>query len=187
MPTANERKALWFLAVVALSGSAVRLWRANAGPPTSSESAGLVQQIQRVDSAAAARLNRAAGPRKARKGAAAETKTERPPVAAQIQPPFRVPELTPPIDLDRATQAEIESLPGIGPALAKRIVDRRDSSGAFGGFGALCEVRGVGPALAERLRPLVTFTGPRRPLSDTCAGALKKPRKTPVARDRKPR
>lgn len=82
-----------------------------------------------------------------------------------------------PIDLDRATVEEIEALPGIGPALAKRIVATRDSAGSFGSMDALCTVRGVGPKLAERLRSLVTFTGPRRPLIDACGAPDRAARK----------
>jgi competence protein ComEA len=81
------------------------------------------------------------------------------------------------VDLDRASIAQIEGLPGIGPALARRIVAHRDSAGSFGALEAVCEVRGVGPRLAERLRPLVTFTGPRRPLIDACGSPGKTPRK----------
>jgi competence protein ComEA len=67
------------------------------------------------------------------------------------------------VDLDRASAAEIERLPYVGPALARRIVADRDSLGAFGGTAALGEVRGVGPALLERLKDRVTFSAPPRP------------------------
>lgn len=60
-----------------------------------------------------------------------------------------------PIDLNRATAAELESLPGIGPALAARIVAYRDSAGGFRDIGELAHVRGIGAATLERLRPLV--------------------------------
>lgn len=60
-----------------------------------------------------------------------------------------------PIDLNRATAAELEALPGIGPALAARIVAYRDSAGGFRDIGELARVRGIGAATLERLRPLV--------------------------------
>jgi competence protein ComEA len=63
------------------------------------------------------------------------------------------------VDLDRATEAEIDRLPRVGPALAKRIVANRDSFGAFGSLQGLERVRGVGPATLERLAILVTFSG----------------------------
>ena len=67
-----------------------------------------------------------------------------------------------PIDLDRASAAEIERLPGVGPALAARIVARRDSFGPFGGLAELGLVKGVGPATLKRLARLVTFSGQAR-------------------------
>jgi competence ComEA-like helix-hairpin-helix protein len=165
VPTANEKKALWFLAIVALSGSAVRLWRANLPPASSADSSALERQIGRVDSVRALRHGKAR-PR-ADRGRDSVT-------AAAI-------------DLDRATAGEIERLPGIGPALSQRIVAARDSLGSFGQIEALCEVNGVGSKLVEKLRPLVTFTGARRPLSDTCGDASKRSRKTRVGRTREAR
>ncbi len=63
------------------------------------------------------------------------------------------------IDLDRATEREIDALPRVGPALARRLVANRDSFGAFGSLEALGRVRGFGPATRKRLAPLVTFSG----------------------------
>ncbi len=64
-----------------------------------------------------------------------------------------------PIDLDSASEQEIESLPRIGPAFAKRIVASRDSLGAFGSLDGLKRVKGMGKATLELLAPLVTFGG----------------------------
>jgi len=58
-----------------------------------------------------------------------------------------------PLDLNRATAAELETLPGIGPALAARIVAYRDSVGGFRDVGELLRVRGIGEATLVRLRP----------------------------------
>jgi competence ComEA-like helix-hairpin-helix protein len=57
------------------------------------------------------------------------------------------------LDPDRATAEEWERLPGIGPALASRIVADREANGAFGGIEGLLRVRGIGPRTVERLRP----------------------------------
>jgi len=57
------------------------------------------------------------------------------------------------IDLDRATAPELERLPGIGPALAARILADRAARGPFGTPEALLRVRGVGPRTLERIRP----------------------------------
>ena len=66
-----------------------------------------------------------------------------------------------PIDLDTATQEEIESLPRIGPAFAKRIVANRDSLGPFGSLEALKRVKGMGKSTLGQLAPLVTFSSHR--------------------------
>ncbi|MEP7382547.1 MAG: helix-hairpin-helix domain-containing protein [Gemmatimonadota bacterium] len=67
------------------------------------------------------------------------------------------------VDLETASAREIESLPRIGPALAKRIVDERSAHGAFRSLEGLQRVRGVGPALARLLEGRVTFNDARRP------------------------
>jgi competence protein ComEA len=63
------------------------------------------------------------------------------------------------VDLDRASEREIDVLPRVGPALARRLVANRDSLGPFGSLEALGRVKGFGPATRKRLSPLVTFSG----------------------------
>jgi competence protein ComEA len=65
------------------------------------------------------------------------------------------------VDVNAATAAELEALPGIGAALAARIVAEREARGAFRGVEELARVPGVGEKLVERLRPLVTCGSPR--------------------------
>ncbi len=60
-----------------------------------------------------------------------------------------------PVDLNAATAADLESLPGIGPVLAARIIAHRDEHGRFERLEDLLEVEGIGPRLLARLRPLV--------------------------------
>jgi competence ComEA-like helix-hairpin-helix protein len=60
-----------------------------------------------------------------------------------------------PMDLNRATAEELERLPGVGPALALRIIARRDSAGPFRTLEQLDSIRGVGPSLLARLKPLL--------------------------------
>jgi competence protein ComEA len=60
-----------------------------------------------------------------------------------------------PVNINTATAAELETLPGIGPAMAQRILDYRDASGPFATVDDLQNVSGIGPAMLEELRPLV--------------------------------
>ena len=59
------------------------------------------------------------------------------------------------IDLNRANAEELETLPGIGASKAAAIVEFRAASGAFKRVEDLEEVRGIGPALIAKIRPLV--------------------------------
>ncbi len=61
------------------------------------------------------------------------------------------------IDLNRATPDELTRLPGVGPALARRIVDVRDADGPFTQVDELGRVRGMGARRLERLRAFVTI------------------------------
>jgi competence protein ComEA len=58
-----------------------------------------------------------------------------------------------PVDLNRATLADLDALPGIGPVLAGRILEHRKTHGPFRSLEELLAVRGIGPRLLERLRP----------------------------------
>jgi len=60
-----------------------------------------------------------------------------------------------PLDLNRATQAELDALPGIGPVTARRILDHRARYGPFRDPRDLRAVKGIGPKLFARLEPLV--------------------------------
>jgi competence protein ComEA len=63
-----------------------------------------------------------------------------------------------PVELNTATAAELEALPGIGPSLAARVVAWRAKNGPFRSVEDLEKVPGIGPATATRLRPLVRAT-----------------------------
>ena len=64
------------------------------------------------------------------------------------------------LDLNAADAAALETLPGIGPRLAARIVEDRRSAGRFDSVGALVRVKGIGPKTVARLRPAVTVVSP---------------------------
>jgi competence protein ComEA len=59
------------------------------------------------------------------------------------------------LDLNRADRAALLQLPGVGPELARRIEDYRREHGPFRNLDELRRVGGVGPALLQKLRPLV--------------------------------
>lgn len=69
----------------------------------------------------------------------------------------RVPTASSPLDLNGASESEIESLPRVGPRLAARIVAARDELGGFRSLRDLDAVSGVGPSLLARIAPLVRF------------------------------
>ncbi len=64
------------------------------------------------------------------------------------------------VDLNRATQAELEQLPRIGPRTAERIVAFRTARGGFRRVEDLMLVQGIGEKTLERLRPHVTVRDP---------------------------
>ncbi|WP_245550844.1 ComEA family DNA-binding protein [Nocardia paucivorans] len=61
-----------------------------------------------------------------------------------------------PIDLNTATEAELDALPGIGPVTARAIIAWRENNGRFTDIEQLGEVDGIGPGRLARLRRLVT-------------------------------
>ncbi len=56
------------------------------------------------------------------------------------------------ININTATADELERLSGVGPVLAKRIVDYRQANGLFTDKKDLLKIKGIGPKLYERLR-----------------------------------
>lgn len=73
------------------------------------------------------------------------------------------PAVAAPLDLNSATEADLDRLPGIGPVLAARIVAHRAAHGPFRTAEDLLAVPGIGPKLFERLAPRVTAGAPVAP------------------------
>ena len=61
-----------------------------------------------------------------------------------------------PVSLSSATVEELDTLPGIGPVTAEKIVSWRDAHGPFRSVDDLDAVPGIGPTRIEQLRDLVT-------------------------------
>jgi competence protein ComEA len=69
--------------------------------------------------------------------------------------PGGVPSSDSPLDLNTATQAQLEALPGIGPSLAQAILAERERTGGFRSVQELRRVRGIGDARYAQIAPLV--------------------------------
>ncbi len=76
---------------------------------------------------------------------------QRRPILRGDAPPVRSPLLK--IDMNSATEAELQLLPMIGPALAQRIVEDRLAHGRFETLDDLNRVWGLGPATVSRIEP----------------------------------
>ena len=209
MPTPAEKRALVFLSAVLTLGAGVRATRALSAqppPPSAAARAELHRQIVAVDSAdSAQRLLGGKHRRSKRPKSIGISTSNRSDAAANpdsapspkrrkrtklLSPASGQPRdlgATPggPIDLDRAQEWEILSLPKVGPALAHRILANRDSLGPFGSLDELRRVKGVGDGVVSAISPYVTFSlSPRQFREKERDGAG--PRRTDKRRKRPP-
>ena len=60
------------------------------------------------------------------------------------------------LDLNTATVAQLDALPGVGPVLAQRLIDYRTANGGFRSVDQLREVDGIGESRFQKLKELVT-------------------------------
>ena len=63
------------------------------------------------------------------------------------------------VNINTATLADLNALPGIGPAKAQAIIDYRNENGVFRSVDDLLNVNGIGPGILENIRDLVTVVG----------------------------
>jgi competence ComEA-like helix-hairpin-helix protein len=157
-----DQKALVFFGAVAVLGAGVRVVRAAGGPaPTGSQPA-LDRQIRSSDSARQAsrsgrkKTSRSTSARKSGPSVApADTGRRRRPAG----PLDRRGYVGDRLDIDVATAAQIDSLPGVTPLMARRIVADRMSRGPFTSADGLRRVSGVGNAFLKHIDTLITFSG----------------------------
>ncbi|MCX8057808.1 MAG: helix-hairpin-helix domain-containing protein [Spirochaetes bacterium] len=57
-----------------------------------------------------------------------------------------------PIDINKATYEELIQIPGIGPTLAKRIIEWREQNGNFNSIEDLIKVKGIGEKIFEKIK-----------------------------------
>jgi competence protein ComEA len=62
---------------------------------------------------------------------------------------------TAPVDLNSATAEQLDTLPGVGPVTAQKIIDYRQAHGPFRSVDDLDAIPGIGPSRIENLRGLV--------------------------------
>jgi competence ComEA-like helix-hairpin-helix protein len=165
MPTPAERKALLFFSVVLVLGASTRAYRSlhSRSPVDAASRSALERQIKAADSARKAGLRK---PKREKKQKVAPKPLGR-------------------LDLDVASEKEIEALRHVGPTLAKRIIADRDSFGPFGSMEGLTRVKGIGPSMVEKLDSAVTFSLVPRPTNTVISrrSKVRKPPRMPHRRD----
>lgn len=80
------------------------------------------------------------------------------------------------VNINTATQTELETLRGIGPAKAKAIIDYRKKKASFKSVEDLQNVSGIGPATVQKLRKDITVSG-------SSGGAAGRKEHKPAARE----
>ena len=148
-----QLRVLLTLAAILLVGLGVREWR--AGYP---DTALRLERFDREEAAAPPALAGDSRPARAEAPTPTPGANDAP---SRPQPRGAPPPATPdprPLDLNRATAAELARLPGVGPGLALRILEERERRGRFDSPEALRQVVGVGPKKLAALRELVTVS-----------------------------
>ena len=67
-----------------------------------------------------------------------------------------------PVNLNSASVAQLQTLPGIGASAAQRIVDYRQKNGSFKKIEELMNVKGIGEKSFLKLKPLITVGDSKR-------------------------
>lgn len=63
------------------------------------------------------------------------------------------------VNLNTATQADLEQLPGVGPSTAQSILDYREDNGSFGTIEEVMNVTGIGEGKFNQMAPFITVDG----------------------------
>ena len=74
-------------------------------------------------------------------------------------PETAAPTVPGPVNINTATSEQLQTLPGIGPTYAQRIIDYRETHGPFQSVGELANIEGIGEKRLEAIWNLVTTGG----------------------------
>ena len=80
-------------------------------------------------------------------------------LCAKKKPPLH------PVNLNTATSAELQQVPGIGPSTAEKILQARKSYGSFKSVDDLQAIKGIGPKKLDKMRKYLTVNKPAPPAS----------------------
>ena len=80
--------------------------------------------------------------------------------AQQAAPAAAAEKAGPTVNINTATSSELESLPGVGPKLAQRIIDYREKNGGFKKLEDLMNVQGIGEKNFLKLKSKLSVTPP---------------------------
>jgi DNA uptake protein ComE-like DNA-binding protein len=165
----SDHKALFFIGVIAVLGAGVRVVRASASDSRETLQPALDRQERAADSAATAARHKqqSVQPRRQGRGRGARAhpsadsaKRVRDSLArANVAPVDRRGYVGGKLDLDIATLAQIDSLPGVTPLMARRVVLDRMAHGPFVTRDGLRRVSGVGQVFLSKIDSLITFSG----------------------------
>ena len=88
-----------------------------------------------------------------------------------------------PINLNSASAAELQQVPGIGPSTANKILEMRKSYGAFKSVDDLLAIKGIGPKRLEKMRKYLTVgKSPQSKKASTSAQTAPAQAKSPPAK-----
>jgi competence protein ComEA len=151
----TRRQLVMLIAIVAIgaAGIAVDRWR-HANPDV----VAYLEMLDRAPASAQSEAIARRAPARVPQSTPSSTTAPRGSVASRERARPRVDDT--PIDVNLASAADLERLPGVGPALAARIVDLRARDGPFASIDDLRRVRGVGAATLERLRARLAVNTP---------------------------
>lgn len=88
-------------------------------------------------------------------GVLAPASSAAPPVARAAKSGAAVASTAQPVDINTAGSADLQAIPGIGKALADRIIAFREKNGAFGSVDDLLKIQGIGEKSLQKIRPYV--------------------------------